>query len=127
MGEFMFQELINKVHEYRVLVLGNTIGVWEEKVNTNEDEFRNNVAIGAKELFFSVKDIPVELSSFAIKAAEVLQVQIAGVDIMIEEHTNKAYIIEVNRGPGLTYDERISPEFKAIASYIEKEANKIEE
>ena len=121
-GQYMFQKLVHKKHEYRVLVLGDKVGVWEEKINTDKSEFRNNVALGAKEVFLPLKDIPEEISTLAISAARARGMQIAGVDIMIEENTGKLYLIEVNRGPGITYDESVSPELKAIAHFLEKES-----
>lgn len=121
-GQYMFQELIHKEKEYRLLVLGDTVGVWEEKINNNEDEFRNNVSLGAEEIFLPIGDVPSEMSSLSIKAAQTRDLQIAGVDVMIEKDTGKIYLIEVNRGPGLTYDENVSPEFKALASFLEREA-----
>ena len=120
--QYFFQEHIEKDHEYRVLVLGNEIGVWEEKINNNKDDFRNNVAVGAEETFFNSKDTPENIKKPAILAAQTLSVQVAGVDIMTEKKTGKVYLLEVNRGPGFTYDAEISPEFKQLANFLEQEA-----
>ncbi len=118
---YLFQKLIQKEHEYRMLVLKDKVGVWEEKIATIENEFRNNVALGAKEIFLDIKDMPSHLSEIAIHAAIALKIEVAGVDVITEKVTGKAYILEVNRGPGLTYDEKVSYEFKALAEFFENE------
>ena len=124
LNEYMFQKLIDKDHEYRLLVLGQKIGVWEEKIAKDPEEFRNNVALGAREVFFDVKDTPKNISDIALCAAGVLSIQIAGVDVMTEKRSGKPYILEVNRGPGLTYDEKVSPEFAQIAKFFKSEIEK---
>lgn len=117
----IFQKLIDKDHEYRVLVLGNSIGIFEEKIAGNPDEFRNNVALGASEVFLDKRKIPFSIKNISVRSAKVLKLEIAGVDVMIEKKTKKVYLLEVNRGPGMTYD-KISPEFREVAEYFEKHA-----
>lgn len=116
--EHLFQEFLDKKHEYRVLVLGKKVGVYEEKISDNVNEFRNNVALGAREVFFDKAEIPNEIRDISIKSAESLNLQIAGVDIVVDKKGD-IYILEVNRGPGLTYDNNLSPEFREIADFFE--------
>ena len=123
-NEYFFESFIDKDHEYRLLVLGNKVGVWEEKIVQKEGEFRNNVALGAKEIFMDLKDLPPKLDKLAVKVAKTLDLQIAGIDLISERKTGNVFILEANRGPGLTYDEKLSYEFKAIASFLEREAKK---
>jgi glutathione synthase/RimK-type ligase-like ATP-grasp enzyme len=118
---YIFQQLIQKEHEYRMLVLKDKVGVWEEKIATAEGEFRNNVALGAREVFLDVKDMPQEMHDLAVDAAQALGIEVAGVDIVVERSTGKLFVLEGNRGPGLTYDESISYEFKALAEFFERE------
>jgi hypothetical protein len=101
-NRYLFQELIEKEHEYRILALGNSVGVWYEKFQDNKEEFRYNTAVGAREVFLNRDETPENLSEPGLKAAEVLKIQVAGVDILVEKGTGKVYILEVNRGPGLS-------------------------
>ena len=119
-GSFMFQKFINNVHEYRILALNGKIGAFEEKIKTDKNEFRSNVHLGAMEKFFDVDSIPADIKEISIKAAKVLGIEVAGVDVVVDEN-NKAWLIEVNRGPGLTYDEKISPEIKNFAKFLREE------
>ncbi len=118
---YIFQEFIQKDHEYRMLVLKDKVGVWEEKIAADANEFRNNVALGAREVFLPVTDMPKEMHDLTVRAAQALGIEVAGVDIVVEKETGKLYVLEGNRGPGLTYDESVSYEFKALAEFMENE------
>lgn len=118
-SSYLMQQFIRCRSEYRVLVLEKTIGAFETKTSSNPDEFRNNVSLGAKEEFFDVGSIPKNLKDISIEAARVSMVEIAGVDIMLGEDS-APYLLEVNRGPGFTYDDERSPEVKNIAFYLKR-------
>ena len=121
-NQFLFQQYKNLGDEYRVLVLGRKVGVWEKKILTVEGEFRHNVALGATEEFLDLDKIPADLAKIATDAANKLNLQIAGVDIAADKNTGKYYLIEVNRGPGFTYDTEVSPEMGQIAKFLREEA-----
>jgi D-alanine-D-alanine ligase-like ATP-grasp enzyme len=57
----------------------------------------------------------------AVKAAKVLSMQVAGVDVLITKDDLKTMLIEVNSNPGFTYDTGISPEIFQLSKYLEKE------
>jgi glutathione synthase/RimK-type ligase-like ATP-grasp enzyme len=118
--EFMFQKFVESNEEYRILVLKDTIGAFEEKIRTNPDEFRNNVALGAREEFLDINKIPDDIKDISIKAAAALDIQLAGVDITVDKKGHK-WLLEVNRGPGLTYDTKISPELANLAKFFTNE------
>lgn len=122
-NQYLFQKFVEIEHEYRLLVLGTSVRVWEEKIVTNKDEFRHNVALGAEEEFLDIGKIPETLSSVAVQAARILKLEIAGVDVATQKGTNNVFLIEVNRGPGFTYDTSISPELSEIAKFLDKESD----
>ena len=53
----------------------------------------------------------------AIGAAKVLDIQIAGVDVLLNQN-NEWQLLEVNRGPAFTQDANISPEMGEVANYL---------
>ncbi len=119
--KFLFQKFIKSDEEYRIMVLGESVGVFEQKVRTDENEFRSNAALGAREDFLNPSDTPQSIKNTALKAAKILKIQIAGVDIMIEKETAKEWLLEVNRGPGITYEDKNSPEIMKVAQFLQKE------
>ena len=126
-GEFFFQKYCPAKKEYRLLVLGEKVRVWEAKIPTDPKEFRSNVALGAREEFYNLADLPFNMEEVAVKAAKTLNIQIAGVDLLKEKGTGKVWLLEVNRGPGFTYDKNVSPEIKELASFFLEELRKEDE
>ena len=122
-GEFLFQKFYENDEEYRILVLGDTIGAFERKIRTDPNEFRSNVALGAREEFINIKKILPEMKEIVIKAAKVLNIEVAGVDILVDKK-GRNWLLEVNRGPGLTYDSKVSPELSNLASFFTQELKK---
>ena len=121
--EFLFQRFYPGKNEYRLLVLGEVIGSFEKKIKSNPEEFRANVALGAKEEFIDIKKVSQGMKEIAVKAAKALDVQIAGVDLLVDKK-GQIWLLEVNRGPGLTYEPQISPELDSLASFFKQELNK---
>ncbi|MEK7526436.1 MAG: hypothetical protein AAB546_03075 [Patescibacteria group bacterium] len=119
-NQYLFQKFILKKDEYRFLVLGNQVKVAEKKIATTENEFRNNVSLGAREEFLEVSSISKEIQDMAVGASQALNIQIAGVDITTDIQGN-SWVLEVNRGPGLTYDTQVSPELTELANFIKRE------
>jgi glutathione synthase/RimK-type ligase-like ATP-grasp enzyme len=113
-NRYIFQEYISNDFDYRVVVAnGKPISVCKRtRVN---DGYRNNVALGAKEEFFDVEDIPEPVLNIAIQSAQALKLNWAGVDVVTDKYTNKSYVLEVNRRPGLTEN---SSEMVAAYNYI---------
>ncbi len=122
--KFMFQKFVDKKEEFRVLVLGDKIGSYERKTSEDPKEFRNNVSLGAKEDFISLNKISDEVRSISIKSAQILGIEIAGVDVVLD-NDGKAWVLEVNRGPGFTYKSKESSEVANIARFFVNELHKI--
>lgn len=119
-NQFLFQKFLTTKREYRLLVLGEKVAVWERKIPTAPGEFRSNVALGAREEFLAIEDLPQPMAAIAIEAAKALDYQIAGVDILVDQQ-EKLWLLEVNRGPGLTHDDPASPEVKELAAFLAHE------
>lgn len=121
---YMFQKFINKKEEYRVLVLGETVGSYEVKTSTDPNEFRNNVSLGATEDFKEIEGMTEEVKYVSVKSAKVLRIEVAGVDVILDVD-GVVWVLEVNRGPGFTYDSDESPEMKSVAKYFSDVLSKI--
>ncbi len=89
----IFQEYLKHDGDIRVIVIGGkAIGAMFRKKKKNE--YRSNIALGAKGMPYKLTQ---NISELAIGAAKAVNMEIAGVDIMISK--GKPYIIEVNRSP----------------------------
>ncbi len=120
--QFLFQEFIDIDKEYRLLVLRNKVVAVHTKVKRGYDNFVVDYSDLTSEIeFVNLEDISSPLREVAIKAAKVLDTEIAGVDVCIEKETGKEIVIEVNRGPGFEYDTVISPEINEVSKFLKRE------
>lgn len=99
--KFLFQRYIPNDYDWGVMVVNGEV-VSGEKSYAASGQFLNNAAAGAREEFAEVSAIPDNIKKMAVKASEILGLSWSRVDIMIDKDTGKAYILEVNRYPGLT-------------------------
>lgn len=100
---FIIQPFVPNSFDYRFVVIGNEVKVIKKRIRIDKNTHLNNISLGAQVEYYSSHDLP-ELSEIAIKAAQVFKRDIAGVDIIVDELTNKPYILEVNPAPAISND-----------------------
>ena len=113
-NRYIFQEYISNDFDYRVVV-SNGIPISVCRRIRTTDGYRNNVALGAKEEFLEINEVPKSVLDIAINSAKALRLRWAGVDVLTDKNTNKNYVLEVNRRPGLTEN---SSEVLAAYEYV---------
>jgi len=117
--EFIFQKFIDIEKEYRFLILGQKIMVLEQKFKRNYERTKVRYQdLTGPSVFLDLDCTTQSANKIALKSAAILGLDIAGVDLAIEKGTNKNYIIEVNKGPGIEPNPRTSPELKAFSDYL---------
>lgn len=79
--------------DYRVFIVGEKILGVMKKYNS-EENFITNISAGGRA---EASELPEEILDIALKAKQVSNVEIAGVDVL--EHEGKYYILEVNSIP----------------------------
>ena len=95
--------------------------VLEQKFKRNYDDIKVEYRdLTGPSVFLNLKHTLEKSNLIALKSAKTLGLDIAGVDLAIEKGTNKNYIIEVNKGPGIIPDGRVSPELKAFSDYLKQ-------
>ncbi len=118
-ARYLFQKFIKIDKEFRLLVLGEKVGIIHTKTVRDNSGFKVEYRdMDENPVFLDLNDLSKLIKETSIKSAKVLQIQIAGVDICREVGTGKSYVFEVNRGPGLEYDSTISPELSKIADFF---------
>ncbi len=86
----------SKGKDIRAFVVGSRVVAAMRRSASRSDEFRSNVHLGAT---VSKVDLPREYQETAIKAAQIVGLNIAGVDML--ETSQGPAIMEVNSSPGL--------------------------
>ncbi len=86
---YICQELIENARRARVLVIGEkVVGGVLRQTKWNKDETK-----------ITLNPVPKEMEELAIKASKAVDLDICGVDILINSKTDKMYIIEANAAP----------------------------
>ena len=121
-ARYLFQKFVHFDKEFRLLVLGDTIGIIHTKTVRDNTGFK----LGYQSMdefpeFLDIPDVSKVIKDTAIKAAKVLRIQIAGVDICRERDSGKVFVFEVNRGPGIDYDTEVSQELKKMAEFFKNQ------
>lgn len=120
--QFLLQEFINIDKEYRLLVLKDRVVSIHKKDKRSYDNLMVDYEVYNLPIeFVDLKAVPDSLKEAAVKAARALNVEIGGVDGLLTKEDNKPVILEVNRGPGIEYDAKKSPEIDEIAKFFKKE------
>ena len=117
-SQFLFQKFVELKSEYRLLVLGEKV-VSVQKMTRDLSGFRAKIDYDLEEKYLNVNAIPISVRNTAVKAARVLDIQIAGIDVLLDQN-NEWKLLEVNRGPAFTQDADISPEMKEVAKYLNR-------
>jgi ribosomal protein S6--L-glutamate ligase len=92
---FMFQEYIPTRFDIRVFVIGDKV-LGAMRRDAADGDFRSNIAQGGTATIFDLtKD--ARIAQLALDSCKAMHVEIAGVDIMINEEN--LYVLEVNRSP----------------------------
>jgi len=125
---FMAQHYIANDGFYRLNVLGKRIGlsVWRSAV-PHKDPLKkhlNKPSGSANARIVPLNEVPLEARNLALHAADTLNRQVAGVDILQDKTTNKWYILEVNNAPQLRSGPFLPEKAKAVAAYFDKELNR---
>ncbi len=121
-ADFLVQEFIKEANgaDIRCFVIGDKV-IAAMKRQGAEGEFRSNLHMGGTASL--VKLTPAE-RALAVRAAKVIGLDLAGVDIIRSAHG--ALVLEVNSSPGLNGIETATGKdiAGAIIEYIEKDSKK---
>jgi glutathione synthase/RimK-type ligase-like ATP-grasp enzyme len=104
--KYIMQEFIPNSFDFRYLVLGEKVGIAYKRIRSNKNDYRNNVAKGARIEYVDKNEYLY--SDIAIKAAKLMSCEVCGVDIVISDSDKKPYVFEANNGPGVYSTDDIS-------------------
>lgn len=102
---FILQEHIPNTGDYRAIVVGGEcIGVVKRGRKALDELVMNSSDHGARR--YKRDRWPRSVGELAVRASEVMGVDVAGVDIVRHDHTRELSVIEVNEAPAFHVFER---------------------
>lgn len=125
--QFIAQKFIANDSDYRVLVVGSQIKLIIKRQRKSADTHLNNTSQGADAKLVDLDEMSEEYKSLSLKAAKIMDREIAGVDLLFEFGSGKPYILEVNASPqiasGAFTEEKLQIYTDYFLNMIEPEGN----
>ncbi|MFC1790470.1 RimK family alpha-L-glutamate ligase [Patescibacteria group bacterium] len=94
-SSYLLQEYIPNNGDFRLFLLGYQI-LGAFKRQEKEEKLLLTRSVGESTV---LKTVPLKIKNLAERAAQALKVEIASIDLVIDEKTGKPVIIEVNEAP----------------------------
>ncbi|MBP9759597.1 ATP-grasp domain-containing protein [Candidatus Dojkabacteria bacterium] len=98
---YLYQSFIPNDYDWGILIANGKIVATEKRYH-KEGEFRNNICNGSLEVFVEKETVPNHIKEMAMQANKALGLFWSRSDIIVDKNTDKAYMMEVNRLPGIT-------------------------
>ena len=92
--KFFAQEFVKASQRIRVLVLDGKVLAAITQPTKWKMRFSQKEAVRG-----ILKPVPQKISNLTLKAVRAVSLDIAGVDILVDDETNRLYVIEVNAAP----------------------------
>lgn len=125
---FIIQKYIENNGYIRLLVLGHEVAFGIQRTSVQHrnpmKQHLNNPIGGTNVTYLAPDDIPAKVRSLAVRSAEVMQRQVAGVDMIQDVVTNEWYILEVNAAPQLVGGVYPQQKRESFAKFIDMEINR---
>jgi len=114
------QAFVPNTCDYRVLVLGKKIALVIKRSRRDDTTHLNNTSQGAQAEVVPINTLPPELQKACLESAQLVERQVAGVDVVQDKNTGMWYCLEVNDGPQLASGSFVDEKHRAIAAYLER-------
>lgn len=115
---FVLQEYIPNKGDLRVLVLDEVASLVIRRTGDGSSHLNNTSQGGVAEIV-PLNDIEPDILRMAERAAKLLKLQVAGVDVMYDERTNEPYLLEVNNAPQISSGSFIDEKADLYANMIQ--------
>lgn len=117
---FIAQNFIANKSDLRVLIVGDEIKLVIERRRVDDSTHLNNTSRGAKARLLPLETLDPELQALSLKAATVMERDVAGVDLMLETGSDKPYVLEVNASPQIASGAYESEKLDVYAEFFRK-------
>jgi len=125
--DYLAQQYIENDGFYRIYVMGKEVdlAIWRSP-SAHKNRLKthlNKPAGSANATNVPLNDVAGEAQDLALGAANCLNRQIAGVDLLQDKVTGKWYILEVNNDPQIRSGSFVNDKAAMVAKYFERELN----
>lgn len=117
--QFVAQNYIENDSDYRVQVYGYKAALVIKRTKKSGSHLNNTSAGGSAELI-DLENFDTGLLELAENAAQAMNLQVCGVDILVDKISKEPYVLEVNQGSQIVTGAFIENNIPAFDSYLKK-------
>ena len=118
------QRFVPNKGDYRILVLGGRITLAIYRTRQDDTTHLNNTSTGSSAQLIEITNLPTQVQIDAIRATDLLERDVAGVDMVQNEGTGEWLCFEVNDGPQLATGAFPQEKRQVFADYLQRELEK---
>ena len=119
---FILQEFIPNEGDLRILVFGDepTMAISRK---SNAKSHLNNTSQGGSAKILPLDSVSKDILEISKKAAEIIKLQVAGVDVMVDSRSDEIYLLEVNNAPQVSSGSFVDVKTKKYADFLSRECD----
>lgn len=122
---FVAQKYVpNTGNDARLLVLDKQVPIIIARTSDGKSHMTNS-SKGGKAVLVDAKTFDEAVKTMAIRAADVMERQVAGVDAIQDMGTSEWYLLEVNNSPQISSGSNIDDKIAAFATFVRHQINKV--
>lgn len=122
--QFMAQNMIENDGDHRILMMGFEPKLSFKRSRADDSTHLNNTSQGASAVLTKITEYSDEILADCVKVCQLVRREIAGVDVLINKHTGKHVILEVNASPQLSTGAFLDEKRAMVREYFEQELKK---
>lgn len=122
--QFIAQKYIPNDSDLRVLIVGDEIKLVIKRQRADDKTHLNNTSQGADAVIIPLSELSLKDREIALRSAQIMQREIAGVDLLFELKTNDPYILEVNASPQIASGAFTDKKLEIYRDYFVDQAKK---
>ena len=116
--DFVFQVFIPNDSDLRVIVLGGKVDLIIKRQRLDNSTHLNNTSQGGGAVLVNPQDLSPQYHQLAIRTAQLMRREVAGVDLMFSSETGEPYVLEINASPQVATGAFVDEKIKSYSNFF---------
>lgn len=121
---YVCQRYVDNDGDYRVFVLNKNVEFVVGRTISSNSTHITNISQGGTATRIPLDEFGAEPSAIAVRAATIMDRQVAGVDLVFDKNEKKWLVFEVNNSPQVTNGSFPEEKLKAMSQFLQQYAKK---
>lgn len=117
--DWIIQDYVENNGDWRVQIYGGVPGMVIHRVGSSTSHL-NNTSAGGSARLVEQHNVPSRMLALAARAAQAMDLSVAGVDVIVDKKTGRKAILEVNQGSQIVTGAYIEENIPGFVSYLRR-------